>query len=540
MESTMSGPALTIQHVLRHGTSWHGDTEVVTVEAGVRRSATFAEVGRRVARLAGGLRELGVVGDTRVGTLMWNNQEHLEAYLAVPAMGAVLHSANLRLFPDQLAYTVNAAEDAVMLVDHDLVDQLLGILPRLTTVEAVVVNGPEVPEPLRRTGLRTLTYEELLAAGDADFAWPDVDEDAAATLCFTTGTTGDPKGVAYSHRSILLHSLSSATMNALRIGDEDRILVIVPMFHATAWGYPYTGFWFGADLVLPSRNLHPVTILDLVESERVTFANGVPTVWSAVSQELRKAPDRDISSLQRIGVGGAPLPPALFDFFEERGVSVLQGWGMTEASPLVTVARPRPSSTPDERRRQRLSQGRILAGVEARLADPDTGETLATGGTSVGEIQLRGPWVTTSHLNGVGADRFADGWLRTGDIGSLDEFGYVNLTDRSKDIIKSGGEWISSVDLENTLTAHPDLLEAAVIGVPDERWDERPFAVVVPVGGAEVRPEELRSWLTGRVAKWWIPERWAAVAQIPKTSVGKIDKKLLRAEYGAGRLPLVD
>ena len=540
MESTMGGPPLTVQHVLRHGSSWHGTTEVVTYQAGVRRCATFAEVGRRAARLAGGLRSIGVEGDARVGTLMWNNQEHLEAYLAVPAMGAVLHSANLRLFPEQLAFTVNAAEDLVMIVDEDLVEQFVEILPELGTVRSVVVNGSDVPPVLSSSGLATYTYEEIIAAGNDEFDWPELDENAAAALCFTTGTTGDPKGVAYSHRSILLHSMSSATMNALRIGDEDRMLIVVPMFHALAWGYPYTAFWFGADLVLPSKHLDPASILDLLETERVTFANGVPTIWTAVMQELTSGPDRDIASLQRVGVGGAPLAPALFDAFAGIGVSMLQGWGMTEASPLATVSQPEPSATSEEQREQRLCQGRILAGVEVRLSDTDTGDLIPIADDAVGELEIRGPWVSTSYLNGTGEDRFSDGWLRTGDVGTVDRSGYVRLTDRSKDIIKSGGEWISSVDLENTLNAHPLLFEVAVIGVPDERWDERPCAIVVPLSGAEIEADVLRSWLDGQVAKWWIPERWVVVQEIPKTSVGKIDKKVLRAEYEAGRLQLID
>lgn len=540
MHSTMGGPPLTVQHVLRHGAAWHGTTEVVTYEAGVRRRSTFADIGRRAVRLAGGLRSIGVEGDARVGTLMWNNQEHLEAYLAVPAMGAVLHSANLRLFPEQLSFTVNAAQDVVMIVDADLVDQLVDVLPSLTTVKTVVVNGPAVPASLVDAGLITYTYEEIVAAGSDSFDWPDLDENSAAALCFTTGTTGDPKGVAYSHRSILLHSMSSATMNSLRIGDEDRMLIVVPMFHALAWGYPYTAFWFGADLVLPSKHLDPKTILDLVETEKVTFANGVPTIWTAVMQELETGPTRDISSLDRIGVGGAPLAPALFDAYADRGVSMLQGWGMTEASPLATVSQPEPSSSPEEQRAQRLCQGRILAGVEVRLADPETGDPVPMTTDAVGELEIRGPWVSTSYLDGAGADRFSDGWLRTGDVGTVDASGYVRLTDRSKDIIKSGGEWISSVDLENTLNAHPDLLEVAVIGVPDDRWDERPCAVVVPANGTEIEAAAMRTWLDGLVAKWWIPERWAVVEDIPKTSVGKIDKKILRSEYEAGRLPLID
>jgi fatty-acyl-CoA synthase len=332
VEATMGRSPLTIGHILRHGATWHGATEVVTLQDGVRHRSTFADVGRAATRLASGLSSLGVTGDARVGTLMWNNRAHLEAYLAVPAMGAVLHSANLRLFPDQLSFTINAAEDAVMLVDPDLVEQFLAVLPELNTVKTVVVNGDEIPDGLRSSGLRVLTYDELLAAGSDEFDWPDIDENSAAALCFTTGTTGDPKGIAYSHRSILLQCLSSATTNGLRISADDRMLVVVPMFHATAWGYPYAGFWFGADLIFPSRHLDPATILGLIEAEKVTFANGVPTIWTAVSQTLRNGQAWDISTLERVVVGGAALPSSLLDDFANLGVALVQGWGMTETS----------------------------------------------------------------------------------------------------------------------------------------------------------------------------------------------------------------
>jgi fatty-acyl-CoA synthase len=539
MESTMGKTPLGVGPILRQGASWHGDAKVVTYKDGSVVESAFKDVAIRASRLAGGLMALGVRGDARVGTLLWNNQTHLEAYLAVPAMGAVLHSANLRLFPDQLAFTINMARDEIMIVDPDLVPQLMDVLPALTTVKTVVVNGETIAPQLIDSALRTLTYSELLELGDDDFAWPDVDEDSAATLCFTTGTTGDPKGVAYSHRSIALQCLSAATMNALRLGAEDRALIAVPMFHATAWAYPYAAFWFGADMILPSRHLDPQSLIHLVESQRVTFANGVPTVWSAVMAELKRNPKRDLSTLNRICLGGAVLSEALFDAYAALNIDLIQGWGMTETSPLVSLARPDAAAGMAEQRAQALSQGRILAGVEARLTDPETGTILPNDGTATGEIELRGPWVTSSYLDGVGEDRFVDGWLRTGDIGTIDPKGFVRLTDRSKDIIKSGGEWISSVGLENAISSHPALIEAAVIGVPDERWDERPCAIVVVADGAKVTVEELRLWLEGKVAKWWIPERWIVVPEIPRTSVGKVDKRVLRTSYQSGGLSQV-
>jgi fatty-acyl-CoA synthase len=530
VDSTMGDVALTVGSILRHGATWSGDAEVVTYEASVPRRATYAEVARNAARLSGGLNAIGVSGDDRVGTLMWNNQEHLETYLAVPAMGAVLHSANPRLFPEQLAFTIRAAKDRVMIVDPDLVGALLKVLPTLDDVTTVVVNAPSAPTDVDWGDVAVMTYAELLARGANDYDWPEVDERSAAALCFTTGTTGDPKGVAYSHRSIALQCLSSATSNALRLGANDRALIVVPMFHATAWAYPYAAFWFGADQILPSRDVDPSTIVNLLAQESITFANGVPTVWTPVGQLLRES-EADVSALSRVVIGGATLSEALLDVFDALRITLIQGWGMTETSPLVTVGRAHPRSGPEEQRRQRLSQGRVVAGVELRLADLVTGELLPHDGTSVGELELRGPWVTSSYLDGVGADRFVDGWLRTGDIGSVDELGYVRLTDRAKDVIKSGGEWISSVELENAIAGHPDVLEAAVIGVPDPRWDERPCAMVVPVPGCDLTPADLREWLVGRVAKWWIPERWVIAKSIPKTSVGKIDKKAMRADY---------
>nr|WP_083395483.1 long-chain fatty acid--CoA ligase [Rhodococcus koreensis] len=531
--------SLTIGQILRHGATWHSGREVVSALEGATQRSTFADIGAEASRLANGLRSIGIDGDARVGTLLWNNRTHLVAYLAVPAMGAVIHSANLRLFPDQLAYTINEAQDEVIIVDPDLVDQLVDILPRLTSVRTVVVNGPSVPESLSgAAGIAVLTYEALTSAENDVFEWPEVDENAAAALCFTTGTTGDPKGVAYSHRSIVLQCMSSATTNALRIGADDRALIVVPMFHATAWGYPYAAYWFGADLVLPSRHLDASSLLRLIQDERVNFANGVPTIWNSVLQELESNPSWDISSLERVIVGGAALPATLFDSFDKLGISFIQGWGMTETSPLVSVARPLANASPEDQRSQSLSQGRVVAGVELRLRDSESGHPVPADGTSVGEIELRGPWVTSSYLGGHGEDKFHDGWLRTGDIGTVDSHGYVRLTDRSKDIIKSGGEWISSVDLENCLIGHPNLLDAAVIGVPDPRWDERPCAVIVPKPGSSIEIEEIRSWLVGRVAKWWIPERWSVVDLIPKTSVGKIDKKELRQRYSEGALPI--
>src|SRR3954451_18364904 len=538
MQSTMMDGPLTVATVIRHGRQRHAGREVVTeTENGPRRRAPFAQVAARAAQLANGLAGLGIAGDQRVGTYMWNNQEHLEAYLAVPAMGAVLHTANIRLFPDQVTYTITAAHDQVMIVDESLAAAFAELLPRLDTVHTVVINGAVDRALFEGSGKHLVSYEDLLAGHSDEREWADVDERDAASICFTTGTTGNPKGVAYSHRSILIQSMSSATQNALRIGAEDRAMVVVPMFHATAWGYPYTAFWFGADIVLLDRFLRAPTIVRAVEEERITFANGVPTIWNDVLGLLRREPGHDLSSLRRIVIGGAAVSRSFVEAYDaEVGAPILQGWGMTETSPLVSVAWPPPGSEPDASVSARLSQGRVLAGVDIRLVDPDTLAGLPPDGQTIGELELRGPWISGGYLDEEGEDKFHDGWLRTGDVGTLDPSGYVRLTDRVKDVIKSGGGWISSVGLEDVLIGHPAIGEVSVIAVPDPRWDERPCAVVVPTEGVDLDPAQLRTWLVGRVARWWIPERWVIAEELPRTSVGKYDKKLLRSRYAAEEL----
>ena len=457
-------------------------------------------------------------------------------------MGAVLHTANIRLFTDELVQTVNLAQDRVLLADADLLPTLAPALGRMPAVRAVIVRG----QPATRTGSTRWTacavhrYDDLVRSQPGEFAWPDLDERTAAAICFTSGTTGVPKGVAYSHRSIYLHSLSLCTANAVALSASDRGLIVVPMFHANAWGYPHAIFWCGGDLILPHRFLKPDQLVPLMEAERPTFVNGVPTIWIDVLRYLREHPDADISSITRIVVGGSATPRALMQAFrDEYDIPLTQGWGMTETSPLVTLARPRRGQVGEAALADALSQGRVLAGVELRLVHPETGAPVPHDGRSIGELELRGPWITASYLSGQDPDKFHDGWLRTGDIGTLDPDGYVRLTDRAKDAVKSGGEWISSIALEAEVAAHPEVLEAAVIGVPDERWGERPCVVVTMVPGSAVTGEDLRDWLDGRVARWWLPERWAFATAIPRTSVGKYDKRLLRSQYAAGELDVI-
>jgi fatty-acyl-CoA synthase len=448
----------------------------------------------------------------------------------------VLHTLNIRLFPEQVSYIANHGEDRVVICDSSLIPLLARVLPDMETVHTVVVAGDGDTAPLEPAGKQIVRYAEVLAGGSSTYEWPDVDERSAAAMCYTSGTTGNPKGVAYSHRSMWLHSLAVCTSNAVALGFNDRGLVIVPQFHANAWGMPYAAFMAGADLVMPDRFLQAEPLVRAIESEKPTFSAAVPTIWNDILHYLRANPGHDISSIQRIVCGGSAVPRALMEAFEkEFGITVLQGWGMTETSPLGSVARP-PRGLADEAGMDyRATAGRLLFGVEGRIVD-DSGGVQPSDGKAVGEVEVRGPWVTAAYHKDDDPMKFDDGWLRTGDVGTIDPRGYITLTDRAKDVIKSGGEWISSVELEGTLMAHPAIREAVVVGVPDEKWDERPLAAIVVKDGESVTPEELCAWLTERVAKWWVPERWAVIDEVPKTSVGKFDKKALRKAYADGEL----
>ena len=414
----------------------------------------------------------------RVGTFAWNNQEHMEAYLAIPCMGAVLHTLNIRLFPEQLSYVVNHAADKVVIVDDSLVQLLAGVLKDLRTVEAFILVGKGDGSALAATGKPVYRYEELLAAESLDFPWPEIDERAAAAMCYTSGTTGNPKGVVYGHRSTVLHSFGAASGAVFGLNERDCILAIVPMFHANAWGLPYASWMVGADFVMPQRWLQAEPICRMIQERKPTITGAVPTVLNDVLRYAEKHPV-DFSSLRFVLCGGSAVPRALMEAFQNRhGIQIVQGWGMTETSPLAARAIA-PKGTPREEEMDwRAKTGRIVPGVELRIVD-DAGTVLPWDGAAVGEIQIRGPWVTGSYYLDEDTQKFQDGWLRTGDVGTIDALGFIQITDRAKDVIKSGGEWISSVDLENHLMAHPDVIEAAVIGVPDSRWDERPLACVV-------------------------------------------------------------
>jgi fatty-acyl-CoA synthase len=540
VRGTMQGTPLTIGAILRHGVTWHGDAQVVTATDSGARRISYAELGGRIAQLAGALRQLGITGDQRVGTFAWNNQEHLEAYLAVPAMGAILHTVNIRLFPDQIRYIVTHAEDQALIVDGSLAEPFGRLLPELPTVRTVLVTGDADLAPLRAAGtVEVLRYDEALAAQPTEFDWPDIDEHNAAAMCYTSGTTGNPKGVAYSHRSSYLHSAATCSGNAFAIRYDDRVLPVVPMFHANAWGLPYAATMAGASQLLPDRFMTAAALVRFIEAEKPTFAGAVPTIWNDVLQYLKANPGHDLSSLTRIACGGSAVPRALLVAYqEELGIPLVQAWGMTETSPVGSVAREPVGVGGDAAWDYRATQGRLLCGVDGRIVD-DAGNQLPADGKAVGELEVRGPWVTGSYYNDEDPDRFDGEWLRTGDVGTLDDRGFITLTDRAKDVIKSGGEWISSVELETTLAGHPDVLEAAVVGVPDERWQERPLATVVLREGARVSPEQLRDWLSERVAGWWLPERWSFLPEVPRTSVGKFDKKVIRRRYADGELDVV-
>jgi fatty-acyl-CoA synthase len=523
---------LTLRLLLERMRRIYADSKVVSVRGAERTRASYGQVVERAEKLAKALEKLGVQQGDRVATFAWNTREHLEAYLAVPCMGAVLHTLNVRLFADQLAYIVNHAEDKVILVEDSLVPLLEPLAPTFDTVEHYLVIGDGPTGELHNA----LRYEELLDEQAAGYDLPDLDDRQAAGLCYTSGTTGNPKGVLYSHRSNILHVMGQLMADSIGTIADDRVLPVVPMFHANAWGIPYASTMTGADLVMPGANLKPEALADLIETERVTVSAAVPTIWMDL---LRYADEHqpDLSSLRLVVCGGSAVPLSLMQQLEERhNVRIIQAWGMTETSPLGSVARPPADATEEEHWRYRATAGRPSALVEARLIR-DGGEEVPWDGTSTGELEVRGPWVARAYYKDEETEaKFHDGWLRTGDIAAIDEHGYIIISDRAKDVIKSGGEWISSVELEVEIMAHPSVKEAAVIATPHERWGERPLACVVLAPDADLTLDELNEHLAPRVAKWWLPDELAIIEEVPKTSVGKFDKKVLRAQLEEGRL----
>ncbi|MGI8680123.1 MAG: long-chain fatty acid--CoA ligase [Jatrophihabitans sp.] len=533
MTSTMQDDfPLTITSILRHGSRVYPDSECVTWTGQGARRATYAQIAVNAERLAAALTKLGVGAGDRVATFCWNNQEHLEAYYAVPGMGAVLHTLNIRLPAEQLTHIVLHAEDSVIIVDGTLVGLLAPLAADLKTVETYVVIGDADTSALEAVA-RVVRYDEILGAEQPGFVWPELDERSAASMCYTSGTTGDPKGVVYSHRSTYLHALATLAAGVTGITETDRVLTFVPMFHVNAWGIPFGAFLSGATLHFPGPHMTPEPICDFIAAEKSTLASAVPTIWGGILQYGAKK-DIDLSTLRMGTSGGAAIPRAMLEAFEQKyDLRIVQGWGMTETSPVGGMAHP-PADVPlgsAEEMNWRLKSGRVIAGVHMRIVSDD-GDELPWDGEAVGEIEVCGPWITASYYRADVPEKFHDGWLRTGDIGTIDRRGFFQITDRSKDVIKSGGEWISSVELENLLAGAPDVAEAAVIGIPDERWTERPLAFVVRNG--EVDAASLAKYLEGKVASWQIPENWTFIDEIPKTTVGKFDKKVLRAQYADG------
>jgi fatty-acyl-CoA synthase len=506
--------------------------------AGLVRS-TYADFADRTARLAGALRGLGVGKADRVATFAWNSHRHLEVYFAAPMMGAVLHTVNIRLAAPDITYIVNHAEDRVMIVDASVWPAVEAIRKDLPSVQHIIVMKDT---PAAEIPPGTLDYEALLADARPVEDWPRVEETDAAGMCYTSGTTGSPKGAVYTHRAIFLHSMASSMADVLGISERDVILHIVPMFHANAWCVPFAGVLNGSTQLFGGPGPQPRDILALIHQERVSVVGAVPTVWIAIKDIIEKEPQWDISSIRAIPCGGSAAPRALIELYDKTfNAPMVHAWGMTEMTPIGTVCRLKAYMTdwPEEQRYAvRAKQGLPVAGVDVRIVD-DQGREAPWDGVTMGELQVRGPWVIRAYYdNPAAADRFtADGWFRTGDVAVIDPEGYVSITDRTKDLIKSGGEWISSVDVENLIMGHPKVLEAAVIAVPHPRWVERPLACVVPKPGVELAPAEIMDYLRPKLAKWALPDEVVLVEAVPKTSVGKFDKKVLRDRFKSWHPP---
>lgn len=538
MHGLMMDMPLRIASLIEHADRFHGDTEIVSrlVEGGMHRY-TYRDAHRRARQLANALAALGVRMHERIGTLAWNGFRHFEIYYAVSGMGAVCHTINPRLFLEQIAYIVNHAEDRFVFFDLTFLPLVEKLAPLCRGVQGWVAMTDKAHMP--ECALDLLCYEDLVNAHSDHFSWPSFDENTASSLCYTSGTTGNPKGVLYSHRSTILHAYGACLPDALALSARDCVLPVVPMFHVNAWGLPYSAPLVGAKLVFPGAQLDGASLHELFEQEGVTCSAGVPTIWLGLLAHV-KANQLRFSSLQRTVIGGSACPPAMIRTFEDDfGVRVLHAWGMTEMSPLGTVNTLKASQLglpAEERHAIQNKQGRVIFGVDMKIVD-DAGEELPRDGKAFGNLLVRGPWVCSGYFKGEGGNPLRDGWFPTGDVATLDAEGFMQITDRSKDVIKSGGEWISSIDLENAAMAHPAVAEAAVVGVPHAKWDERPLLIVVRKPGAELSREEMLKFFEGRVAKWWIPDDVVFVEQLPHTATGKLLKTKLRDDFRNHRLP---
>lgn len=534
---------LQISSLIVHADRHHGDTEIVTrtVEGPIHRY-TYRDAHRRSRQLAGALENLGVKQGERIGTLAWNTYRHLEIYFGVSGMGAVCHTINPRLFPEQIAYIANHAEDKYLFVDLTFVPLVEKLLPQLKTVKNVVVmtDRAHMPDTLKDA----ICYEELLASHDGDYAWPVFDERTASSLCYTSGTTGNPKGVLYQHRTTILHAYAECMPDALGLSAADVVMPVVPMFHVNAWGLPYACPMTGAKLVFPGAGMDGASLYELMEQENVTLSAGVPTIWMGLLGHVKQKGAK-FSSLSRTVIGGSACPPAMIRAFQhDYGVKVLHAWGMTELSPLGTVCSFKTKHEAlDEEHKLALQnrQGRVLFGVDMKIVGAD-GEELPWDGEAFGDLLVRGPWILNEYYRGEGGnplrrDEAGNDWFPTGDVATIDPDGYMQITDRSKDVIKSGGEWISSIELENAAVAHPAVAEAAVIAAVHPKWDERPLLIVVKKEGQNITREELLKFYEGKVAKWWIPDDVVFVKELPHTATGKLLKTKLREEFGNHKLP---
>jgi fatty-acyl-CoA synthase len=531
---------LTTNWIFARAGQYYGDKEIVTrTVTGIERR-TVHDVLAEARKIAGYLDSAGVSDGGRVGTFGWNTARHLALYFAIPGTGRVMHTINIRYFPEQLIYTVNHAEDEAIFVDRSLLPLFEKHLSSLETVKHVIVMddgaSAELPDDPR-----VVRYEDVVGtAAETDFNDRVKDERQAAALCYTTGTTGNPKGVLYSHRSAWLHSNATTSLSTFSLSDRDRVLPVVPMFHANAWGLPYACLLAGAAMVMPGPDLSPGAIMDLLESERVTLTAGVPTIWMGMVPLLE---GRDLSALRMVVCGGSAVPRALSETYREKvGVPITQAWGMTETSPIASVAVERgefAAAAEDEKADLRATAGVAPPGVELRIVDAETGRVQPWDDQATGELEARGPWVAKQYFrtDEPGEQFSSDGWLRTGDVAAISPLGYVRLVDRTKDLVKSGGEWISSVELENQIMAHPKVAEAAVIAVAHPKWGERPLACVVPRDGEQLTREEVLSFLGERLNKWQVPDDVVFIDEVPKTSVGKFSKKTLRDKFAHYELP---
>ena len=542
MRGLMQERPLLISSLIEYADTYHGDTEIVskTVEGATHRY-TYRDCHRRSKMLANALSRLGVEAGDRVATLAWNGYRHFEAYYAVSGIGAILHTINPRLFPEQISYIANHAEDKVLFLDLTFVDLVEQLAPELKSIETYVVLTDRDHMP--QTSLPgALCYEEFVTNESDALDWPTLDENTASSLCYTSGTTGNPKGVLYSHRSTMLHSYAGCSVDVLGLSATDVVLPVVPMFHANAWGIPYAAPLAGSKLVFPGPHLDGESVHTLIEAEAVTMTAGVPTVWLMLLDYMGKN-QKKFSTLDRVVCGGSAMPRAMIEAFETTyDVRSFHAWGMTEMSPLGTIGSLKAKHSGLSIQDQidvKTKQGRGLAGVEMKIVDDD-GTELARDGVAFGNLMVRGPWITNGYFRGEGGDTLdADGWFHTGDVATLDAEGYMQITDRSKDVIKSGGEWISSIDLENIAVGHPDVKEACVIGVHHPKWDERPLLLVVPDDGKTVDSATMIEFLSDKVVKWWLPDDVVMVAELPHTATGKLLKAQLRDEYQGYVLPTV-